>query len=95
MKVVWTEEAQAHLDGIYRYIATDAPLYAQWMVDKLTRRSEQLSVHPHSGRVVPEYHDAMLRELIVFPYRLIYRLRNDRLDIIAVFHGARLLPGEL
>ena len=92
MKVVWTEEAQAHLDGIYRYIATDAPLYAQRVIDKLTRRSEQLGTHPHSGRVVPEYHDAALRELIVFPYRLIYRQRGDRLDIIAVFHGARLLP---
>ncbi len=92
MKVAWTEEAQSHLDAIYRYIAADAPLYAQRVVDKITRHSEQLGAHPHSGRVVPEYHDATLRELIVFPYRLIYRLRADRLDVIAVFHGARLLP---
>ncbi|MEK7322744.1 MAG: type II toxin-antitoxin system RelE/ParE family toxin [Pseudomonadota bacterium] len=91
MKVVWTEEALAHLDGIYRYIAVDAPLYAQRVVDKITRHSEHLGAHPHAGRVVPEHHDATLPELIVFPYRLIYRLRIDRLDIIAVFHGARLL----
>jgi addiction module RelE/StbE family toxin len=97
MKVVWTEEAQTHLDGIYRYIATDAPLYAQRVVDKLTRRSEQLIRHPHSGRIVPEYGDQALRELIVFPYRLIYRLKGEgaRIDILAVFHGARLLPEEL
>lgn len=95
MKVVWTEEAQSHLDGIYQYIRRDAPLYAKQMVDKLTRRSEQLIVHPHSGRIVPEYEDRQLRELIVFPYRLVYRTKPDRIDIIAVFHGAQQLPESL
>lgn len=95
MKVVWTEEAQAHLDGIHRYIATDAPFYARRVVDKLTRRSEQLIAHPHSGRIVPEYEVKMLRELIVFPYRLIYHLRPERIDVIAVFHGAQQLPDSL
>ncbi len=95
MKVVWTEEAQAHLDGIYQYIARDAPLYAKRVVDKLTRRSEQLIQHPQSGRIVPEYEDQQLRELIVFPYRLVYRTGRDRLDIIAIFHGAQKLPESL
>ena len=95
MKVVWTEEAQAHLDGIYQYIARDAPLYAKQTVDKLTRRSEQLMVHPHSGRIVPEYENKQVRELIVFPYRLVYRIKRDRLDILAVFHGAQQLPDAL
>lgn len=62
MKVVWTEEAQAHLDGIYQYIDRDAPLYAKQTVDKLTCRSEQLIVHPHSGRIVPEYENKQLRD---------------------------------
>jgi len=95
MRVVWTDEAQAHLDGIYQYIARDAPVYAQRVVDQLTRRSEQLIHHPQSGRMVPEYEDRQLRELIVFPYRLVYRIRPDRLDIIAVFHGAQRLPESL
>lgn len=95
MRVVWTEEAQAHLDGIYQYIARDAPLYAKQTVDKFTRRSEQLVHHPRSGRPVPEYEDKDLRELIVFPYRLVYRVRSDRLDVIAVFHGAQQLPKTL
>jgi len=95
MKVVWTDEAQAHLDSIYQYIARDAPLYAKRVVDKLTRRSQQLIRHPHSGRIVPEYEDQQLRELIVFPYRLVYRTKSDRLDVIAVFHGAQQLPDSL
>lgn len=95
MNVVWTDEAKAHLDGIYQYINRDVPLYATQMVDKLTRRVGQLIDHPRSGRVVPKYDDESLRELIVNPYRLIYRLKPDRIDIIAVFHGAQQLPDTL
>ena len=53
MRVIWTPEAQAHLDGIYQYLKRDAPFYANGVVDKLTRRSQQLIDHPHSGRIVP------------------------------------------
>lgn len=95
MRVIWTPEAQAHLDGIYQYIKHDAPFYAQDVADKLTRRSQQLVDHPRSGRIVPKYDDENLRELIVRPYRLIYRLKSDRIDIIAVFHGAQQLPDSL
>ena len=59
------------------------------------RRSEQLIRHPRSGRIVPQYDDENLRELIVHPYRLIYRLKPDCIDIIAVFHGAQQLPESL
>lgn len=65
------------------------------MVDNITHCSEQLIAYPHCGRIVPEYGDLQLRELIIFPYRLIYRIKSDRIDVIAVFHGAQLLPEEL
>ncbi len=42
MNVVWTDEARAHLDGIYLYIKRAAPLYATQMVDKLTRRVDHI-----------------------------------------------------
>jgi len=95
MRVIWTPEAQAHLEGIYQYVKRDAPFYAQGVVDKLTRRSQQLIDHPHSGRIVPGYDDRNLRELIVFPYRLIYRATTDCIYVIAVFHGAQQLPDSL
>lgn len=95
MRVVWSDEAKAHLDGIYQYIKPDAPFYATQTVDRLTRRVEQLIAHPRSGRVMPNYDDENLRELIARPYRLIYRIRPDRIDIIAVFHSAQQLPDSL
>jgi len=53
MKVHWTDTAQRHLDSIYNYIAQNSTEYAKRMVDRLTRRSQQISSHPLSGRIVP------------------------------------------
>ncbi len=95
MKVAWTDEAKAHLIGIYEYIKRDAPFYATETVDRLTQRVDQLIDHPRSGRMVPKFDDENLRELISHPYRLIYRIKPERIDIIAVFHGAQKLPDPL
>ena len=94
MKVCWTDEAQRHLDDIHRHIAGDSPFYARRMVDKITRRSRQISAFPRSGRMVPEYQDIDVREVVEPPYRIVYRVAADRVDVLAVFHGARLLPND-
>jgi plasmid stabilization system protein ParE len=58
------------------------------MVDRLTRRSQQISSHPLSGRIVPEYEMDQIREVIEGPYRIIYYIKTDQIDILAVIHGA-------
>ena len=62
------------------------------MVDRITRRSEQLKTLPSSGSIVPEYANEEIREVLERPYRIIYRVLPDRIDVLAVVHGARLLP---
>ena len=89
MRVHWTETAEDHLDGIYDYIAKDSPEYALRTVDRLTARSQQIANHPLSGRRVPEYELDQIRELIEKPYRIIYHIKPDQIDVIAVIHGAR------
>jgi toxin ParE1/3/4 len=95
VKVHWTENAISQLIAIYDYIARDSPFYAQRMVDRLTRRSQQLTDFPRSGRMVPEYEAEDIREVIEKPYRLIYYLGPDQIEILAVVHGAQRLPSEL
>ena len=95
MRVYWTHTAIAHLLAIYEHIAQDAPLYARRMIDRLTKRSEQIAAFPQSGRMVPEYEAPDIREVIERPDRIIYRVRADQIDILAVVHGAQLLPPEL
>ena len=95
MKVHWTNNAIEHLVNIYEHIALNSPTYAKRMVDRITRRSEQIGDQPLSGRKVPEYEYEDIRELIEKPYRIIYRIKADQIDVLAVIHGARLLPAQI
>jgi len=95
MIVHWTENAIEHLVNIYEYIAINSPTYGKRMVDRITRRSEQIAEHPLSGRKVPEYDAEDIRELIEKPYRIIYRIKPDQVDVLAVIHSARLLQDNI
>lgn len=88
MKVYWTNTAQRHLDAIHTYIDQNSPQYAKRMVDRLTGRSQQISSHPLSGRIVSEYEMSQIREVIEGPYRIIYYIKPDQIDVLAVIHGA-------
>jgi plasmid stabilization system protein ParE len=92
MIVHWTDTAVNHLLGIYEHIARDSAIYAQRVIDRLTRRSEQLATFPWSGRSVPEYDAPDIREVVEKPYRVIYRISAHRIDVLAVVHSAQLLP---
>jgi len=48
-----------------------------------------------SGRSVPEYETDDIRETIENPYRIIYRIKPDQVDVLAVIHCAQLLPKDL
>ncbi len=78
MKVHWTENAIKHLTAIHEYIAQ-------------TRRSEQIATFPLSGRMVPEYDTEDIREVIEKPYRVIYRIKMEQIEVIAVMHSSQIL----
>ena len=88
MKVHWTDTAEGHLEAIRVYIAQDSPEYAKRMVDCITRRSQQIAEFPFSGRRVPEYDINQIREVIEGPYRIIYHIKPEQIDVLAVIHGA-------
>jgi toxin ParE1/3/4 len=89
MNVHWTDTAQRHLDAIHCYIAQDSSAYAKRMVDRLTRRSQQIGEFPLSGRMVPEYEMPQIREVVEGAYRIIYHIKPDQIDVLAVIHGAQ------
>ena len=89
MKVHWTATAEEHLDGIYRNIARDSATYAKRVVDRVTSRSVQIAAFPLSGRVVPEYEMEQIRETLEGPYRIIYYIKPDQIDVLAVLHGSQ------
>jgi addiction module RelE/StbE family toxin len=94
MKVHWTNTAEGHLDAIYHYIAQNSPSYAKRMVDRITRRSQQVAEYPLSGRKVPEYDFNQIREVIEGTYRIIYYIKSDQIDVLAVIHSSMNIPNS-
>ena len=93
MNVLWTKSALSQLEAIYEYITQTSPEYALRMIDRLTRRSIQIAEFPFSGRMVPEYESNEVREVLEWPYRIIYLIRSEqsRVEVLTVIHGSRLL----
>ncbi|MBZ5515176.1 MAG: type II toxin-antitoxin system RelE/ParE family toxin [Acidobacteriia bacterium] len=94
MRVHWTDTAREHLRAIHAYIAKDSPQYALRIVDRLTRRSQQIAEFPLSGRVVPEFEHGQIREVLDGPYRIIYYIKPDQIDVLAVIHAAQEIPND-
>ena len=60
-------------------------------VAEIFQRVETLVDHPDIGRVVPEFEQSFLRELIHPPFRIVYRHDTKRVRIVRVWRGERLL----
>ena len=92
VKVTWTDSAIQDLNDIGDYIAKDSIRYAEITIEKLFYSTEILIQHPLSGKVVPEFENDSIRELIVGNFRIVYKLVDDfRIDVITVYNCARLL----
>jgi plasmid stabilization system protein ParE len=95
MKVYWTDRAKQRLKRIHDHIAKDSPFVAPQVVERIVRRSIQIGEFPQSGREVPEYQRDDVREILERPYRILYRIKPDRIDVITVMHYRQLLPSDL
>ena len=92
MKVLWTLEARARLVDIHDYIKQYSPTAARLVVARLLRRSRRLAVPPLEGRRLPEYRETELREVLERPFRLIYSVKLDRIEVVTVKHYRQRLP---
>jgi len=91
-KVIWTKLAVKDLRNIYEFIAKDSKQYAAIQVGRIINRVEQLEEFQQSGRVVPEFENELIRELIEGNYRIVYRIESDDVvGIVRIHHSARLI----
>ncbi len=68
-EIIWTQIAKYDLQDIYDHISLDSELYALRVIDKIVERTEILSKHPMTGRIVPEFGQQEIREVIEGNYR--------------------------
>jgi len=93
-QMIWAPSARLDLKDLAAFIAEDSPSAAEHFVKILFEVVERLADFPESGRVVPEFGDPDIREVIRKPYRVIYRVDRAKgaVQIVRVWHAARGIP---
>ena len=86
-KVIWASVAEDDLKNIILYIAEDSLANARIIFEKIKEKATSLKLFPERGRIVPELQDQgifLYRELIVAPWRIIYRISDKKVYILSV-----------
>ena len=94
-KIRWTVGARRDLHEIVNYIAEDSLAYAANFAERIILAVDRLETFPRLGRVVPEYQDTSVRELIVGHYRIVYRIHGNLIGLAAIAHASRDLLRKL
>jgi len=93
-KLIWSPAARDDLHDIIVFIARDNPKRAMSFGYELISEIDRLTDFPNSGRIVPEYRNDNIREIVFRPYRIVYRVDHERAlcEIARVWHSARGIP---
>ncbi len=94
-ELIWSPQAIRDIESIRDYIADDSVFYADLVAARIVSAVERLREFPESGRLVPERSRTGIREIIVKPYRVVYRYDSDQVEIVTVFRASRLFPDSL
>ena len=93
VQINWTIQAKSDLKNIFDYISNDSTKYAQRQIQGIVKNTSFIKNNSKIGRVVPEFNNPKVREIIVNKYRIIYYLKEDvRVDILTVHHSAKEFP---
>ena len=91
-KVEWAAVAESDLKQIIDYMAADNPGNALHLFKKIRQKASSLYAFPERGRIVPELQDQgihIYRELIIAPWRIIYRISDGTVFVLSVIDSRR------
>jgi toxin ParE1/3/4 len=93
-KLIWSPAARDDLHDIVVFIARENPNRAMSFGYELISETDRLQTFPELGRVVPEYRNDNIREIIFRPYRIVYRVNHEAklCEIARVWHSAQRIP---
>ena len=94
MTIEWSDAATCQLMAVRDYLGKSSPRYARRLVGKILDSVVILDRMPYFGAEVPEYGSPQIREIFYDPYRIIYRVRPDKVQIVSVIHARRQLPKD-
>lgn len=90
--VTFAESAILDLEEMREYyLEQKVPEVGDRFVREIIALVEELPAHPEKGRIVPEFGQPKLRELIHPPFRIVYRLGSHCLSIVRIWRSERLM----
>lgn len=92
--LTWSPTARLDFRDLVGYIAEFDPDAADKFGQSIFKAVERLPHFPESGRIVPEFNDPVIREIIQRPCRIVYRLKHEEqiAQIVRIWHAARGIP---
>ena len=87
--IKWTFTAKNDLEKIGDYIKRDSLYYSVKVLKDILEKSKILDKFPNIGRVVPEINNQNTRELIIYSYRMIYKVSGRDVEILTLVHNKR------
>jgi toxin ParE1/3/4 len=91
-QVIWTSVGENDLKEIIEYISAESPQNALSILKKIKKKASSLYTLPERGRIVPELQDQGIfqyRELVLPPWRLIYRVAERKVFVLSVIDSRR------
>ena len=87
MRIEWSPRARHEIDAEMAWIAERRPIAAVRWLERTYSSVQRLSIFPSSGRRVPEFPRVGAREVVSGPYRVLYRIRRDRVVVLTMKHS--------
>jgi plasmid stabilization system protein ParE len=90
LRVLFTPTGRRQFLEAVAYIYRNNPSASLSFRNKAEKTLARLKKFPESGRLIPDFSDLPFREVIVRPYRFFYKVKDEMVWIIAVWHSAQL-----
>jgi plasmid stabilization system protein ParE len=90
-RIIWTEKTLKDLKEIKKFIQQDSNYYAINLVSKIREKVKTIKLLPFGARIIPEINNPNYREVFQWSYRIMFKVEDEIIYILSVFHSARNL----
>ena len=94
MKIIWSPKARQRAREAVDFIKEDRPLASEQWLEGLVQRVLLLEEFPDQGRIVPEWGQSDVREVLHPPYRVLYQVSSEQVEILTLSHMRQELEGH-
>lgn len=90
-QIIWSEKSIKSMENIAEYISADSEFYAKKTIREMKNLIDNLKLFPNMGKMVPEYNDISIKQILYKTYRIIYKIENNNIIVLTIISGFQKL----